>query len=72
MEILALDNSGANHVINNLTVQDVLDITDGHNDLTILGNSGDTVNLLNVGTDTWQHSGTVVEGTITFTSTPRC
>ena len=66
IEILDLDTAGADHIINNLTVQDVLDITDGNNDLKILGNSGDRVNLLNDGADTWQHTGTAVEGTITF------
>ncbi|NLB83735.1 MAG: hypothetical protein GX791_05765, partial [Synergistaceae bacterium] len=66
MEIIDLDNTGANHVISNLTVQDVLNITDENNDLKILGNSWDTVNLLNDGTGTWQHTGTVIEGAITF------
>ena len=66
MEILDLDTAGADHIINNLTVQDVLDITDGNNDLKILGNSGDRVNLLNDDAGTWQYTGTAVEGTITF------
>ncbi|MEA4879900.1 MAG: hypothetical protein VB045_00285, partial [Synergistaceae bacterium] len=66
MEIIDLNQNGDNHILDNLSIQDVLNITDGNNLLTILGGTGDKVNLVNEGTDSWQKSGVFVDGGITF------
>ncbi|MFA5622011.1 MAG: VCBS domain-containing protein [Thermovirgaceae bacterium] len=49
MEILDLASSGYGHTLDNLSVQDVLDITDANNDLWILGDGGDSVNIVDDG-----------------------
>ncbi|MBP8996187.1 MAG: VCBS domain-containing protein, partial [Synergistales bacterium] len=49
MEIIDLASSGYDHTLNNLSVQDVLDITDSNNDLWILGDGGDSVNIVDDG-----------------------
>ena len=59
IEILDLAKSGSNHTLDNLSIQDVLDITDANHTLTILGDAGDSVNLVDDGQ--WSHSGQVTE-----------
>jgi VCBS repeat-containing protein len=63
IEVLDLETSGGDHEVSNIALQDVLDITDGDNELFITGDSGDTVSLLegtesNVN-DQWSQNGTV-------------
>jgi len=52
IEIIDLGHGGTadNHALTNLSVQDVIDMTDGSNTLTILGDTSDTVTLAQ-GTD---------------------
>ncbi len=59
VEVFDLARSGGDHTLDNLSIQDVLDITDANNNLTILGDAGDTVNLVDDGQ--WLHSGQVTE-----------
>ncbi|MDZ7818211.1 MAG: hypothetical protein U5K55_06180, partial [Aliarcobacter sp.] len=51
-------NANGNHIVNNLGIQDVIDITDSNNILQILGNSLDSVNLKNGDGGNWVDSGT--------------
>jgi hypothetical protein len=57
IERLDLTKNG-DHEVKALSVRDVIDITDGHNTLTILGDSGDKVSLKNGEGGSWQSSGT--------------
>jgi VCBS repeat-containing protein len=52
-----LDLTDGNHEVKALSVQDVIDITDGHNTLIILGDSGDKVSLENGEGGSWKPSG---------------
>ena len=63
MEILDLASSGYDHTLYNLSVQDVLDITDSNNTLTILGDANDSVNIIDDGD--WIHT-TETSGDIDF------
>jgi VCBS repeat-containing protein len=58
MEAIDLESSGFDHSLDNLSVQDVIDVTDGGNDFWILGNAEDTVNIVD---DGWSLSGQVTE-----------
>jgi VCBS repeat-containing protein len=53
-----LDLTDGNHEVKALSVQDVIDITDGNNSLTILGDGGDKVSLKDGEGGAWQSSGT--------------
>ena len=66
MEIIDLESSGGDHTLDNLSVQDVREITDNNKTLRIDGDAGDTVRLLNTDTESWTSDGTVVEGSITY------
>ncbi len=59
IEAFDLNNNGDNHTLDNLSVQDVLDITDSNHTLTILGDAGDNVNLVDDGN--WTPAGQVTE-----------
>jgi uncharacterized protein YegL len=62
IEIIDLGHNG-NHEIRNLSLQDVLDITDSNNTLTILGDSGDKVDFNGTifNNNGWSKSGTSTE-----------
>ena len=60
LEVLDLGSSGGNHDVSNLALQDLLDITDGDNELFITGDSGDSVSLLS-GTESQDVGGGVIE-----------
>lgn len=49
IEIIDLGHGGTsdNHALTNLSLQDVIDMTDSNNNLIILGDAGDTVDFLN-------------------------
>ncbi|MBN2781821.1 MAG: cadherin-like domain-containing protein, partial [Campylobacterales bacterium] len=51
-ESINLSKNG-NHTLSNITVQDIIDITDANNDLIIFGDSGDSVSLKNESGKTW-------------------
>jgi len=55
-----------NHNLTSIKIQDIIDITDSDNTLKIFGDSGDTVTLLDEGTNTWVDTGSVVNGATTF------
>ncbi|MCO4784063.1 MAG: hypothetical protein KC646_17170 [Candidatus Cloacimonetes bacterium] len=57
---------GGNHTIDNLGIADILQITDGNNELKIFGDAGDTVNLKNGDSADWTQNGTVTEDSVTF------
>jgi len=65
IENIDLSQNG-NHTVDNLSINDLIDITDADNELTILGDSGDTVNLHNGDGGNWVASGTVSENGHTF------
>jgi len=65
IERLDLSSVGENEILN-LSVDDVLDMTDSNNLLEILGNSVDSVNLENSGGKDWQEDGQVVQDGVTF------
>jgi uncharacterized protein YegL len=52
IEIIDLGHGG-NHNLTNISLQDVIDMTDGNNDLIILGDGGDTVDFANGADNTW-------------------
>ena len=59
IERIDLMPSGQNHTLSNLTLADVLDMTDSGKTLTILGDAGDSVALKNgSGLDQWSQTGT--------------
>ncbi|MDR1283768.1 MAG: VCBS domain-containing protein, partial [Opitutaceae bacterium] len=58
-----LDLTNGDHELSALSVRDVIDITDGHNTLTILGDGGDKVSLENGEGGEWKPSGAeVIDG----------
>jgi len=54
------------HSLTSITMQDVLDITDTGNELRVFGGSADTVTMLSESGNTWNNTGTVLEGLVTF------
>jgi uncharacterized protein YegL len=64
IEVIDLGTNGAadNHSLTNLSLQDVIDMTDSNNDLYILGDSSDTVDFLN--TNGWAKGTTPVTETV--------
>ena len=56
------------HRLENIEIRDVIDMSDGNNEITIYGSSDDTVTLKNGDTEetTWQQVDNVVEGGNTF------
>jgi uncharacterized protein YegL len=52
IEIIDLGHGG-DHSLTNITIQDVLDMTDSNKTLTIRGDSGDSVDFLNKTGETW-------------------
>jgi len=66
MEIIDLGSNG-NHTLTNLSLQDVIDMTDSTtHDLYILGDSGDTVDFLNG--DNWSKNAVAVTETVNGSS----
>ncbi|PCJ16478.1 MAG: hypothetical protein COB02_15955, partial [Candidatus Cloacimonadota bacterium] len=65
MEQFDLTQNG-DHTINNLGINDVLQITDGNNELKIFADAGDVVNLKNGDGGDWVANGTVTENSVTF------
>jgi hypothetical protein len=66
VEKIDLGNNG-DHSILNLSLEDVLDMTDANHTLTILGDSSnDVVSVLNDGENVWSKGGQVVENGHTF------
>jgi hypothetical protein len=62
-----IDLTSADVTLDKLSLQDVLELTDEDNTLTILGDSAnDTVSMLNEGDNVWSKSGQVVENGHTF------
>ncbi len=64
IEVIDLGSNGANndHSLTNLSLQDVIDMTDSNNDLYILGDSSDTVDFLN--NNGWSKGTTAVTETV--------
>ena len=66
IEEIDLSQTGANSLLN-LSLQDVIDMTDGDNVLKITGDSDDSVSFKNgTGDDTWSTTSTVTEDGKTF------
>jgi hypothetical protein len=65
IEIIDLESGNNAIATPDLTLGDVVSMTDANNNLKILGDSGDSVTLANG--DGWTQSGTVNEGGIDFT-----
>jgi VCBS repeat-containing protein len=65
IEKIDLTQSG-NTSITNLTMQEVLDVTDGNNELMIIADSGDSVALTNDGGNTWVQGSNITYGDQTF------
>ena len=66
IEILDLSKSG-DHDLGQIKLQDVINMTDGNNDLYILGNdANDKVKFLNEAGKDWTNTGQVTEGAKTF------
>jgi large repetitive protein len=67
IETLDLMPAGQDHSLTNLTLQDVLNMTDSGKTLSILGDDGDSVSLQNGnGLDVWSKGGSVTESGHTF------
>ncbi|MDR2112472.1 MAG: hypothetical protein LBQ62_05140, partial [Candidatus Accumulibacter sp.] len=60
IERIDLLDNGQKHRVDNLSLQDVIDITGNDNILTILGGSGDSVSLKDGAGAEWTRSGTEV------------
>ena len=54
-------NANGDHQITNLTMQDVLDITDSNNELVIYGDNSDAVSLQNTAGNSWSKAPTALE-----------
>jgi hypothetical protein len=66
IEEIDLSSTGANNILN-LSLQDVIAMTDSSNDLKITGDSADSVTFKDgTGTDAWSTNSTVTEGGKTF------
>ncbi|NHO66351.1 cadherin-like domain-containing protein, partial [Aestuariicella hydrocarbonica] len=70
MEVIDLntdaDGSNSAHTLGGLTLADVSGMTDADNELTILGDSGDTVALADDGASEWYLAGTETSGGISY------
>ncbi|QSZ42096.1 hypothetical protein GJV85_08220 [Sulfurimonas aquatica] len=60
------DSGNDAHTLTNLSLADVVGLTDVNNELKIDGDSGDTVNVLDEGGNTWTKGGPVTEGANTY------